>query len=505
MPAEQTADVVVVGAGAAGMYAAIEAKRAGADVLLVDKSLVGRGGATVMAQMTVAAAIGHAEPDDPALHLADTLAGSKGLTNEPLAALLCGDGPRRILETRDMGVTWAADGDVIRQVVAPGHSRRRCCYVDVLATGSSVSRAMRVEVRRLGIRVATNVVVSEVLTGDGGIVRGVVGLDVAGGEPLLVWAPAVVLACGGLTELYARNSASVNMTGDGFGLALAAGAELVDMEMVQFFPIANLAPRAIGLDPIMWDPFRYKLGGRLLNGQREEFVHRYADQADEGTYRATRDVVSYAILKEVEAGRGSPAGGAYLDFTAIPGEEIHAAFPPIVDRLLAQGIDLTASAVEVAPMAHYTIGGVRCGPDMATGGARPLRRRRGRRRRARRQPALRQRHHRGVRLRRGGGRRGRPPRTGPRGARCRRPRHGRRPGRRHRRPAGPGRGGWRQPPLPPPAPQAGDVGDVGPFRTADGLARAGAALAALGTRSPPHRWAAPSGTTSSGRSASSSG
>ncbi len=366
MPAEQTADVVVVGAGAAGMYAAIEAKRAGADVLLVDKSLVGRGGATVMAQMTVAAAIGHAEPDDPALHLADTLAGSKGLTNEPLAALLCGDGPRRILETRDMGVTWAADGDVIRQVVAPGHSRRRCCYVDVLATGSSVSRAMRVEVRRLGIRVATNVVVSEVLTGDGGVVRGVVGLDVAGGEPLTVWAPAVVLACGGLTELYARNSASVNMTGDGFGLALAAGAELVDMEMVQFFPIANLAPRAIGLDPIMWDPFRYKLGGRLLNGQREEFVHRYADVADEGTYRATRDVVSYAILKEVEAGRGSPAGGAYLDFTAIPGEEIHAAFPPIVDRLLAQGIDLTASAVEVAPMAHYTIGGVRCGPDMAT-------------------------------------------------------------------------------------------------------------------------------------------
>lgn len=366
MPAEQTADVVVVGAGAAGMYAAIEAKRAGADVLLVDKSLVGRGGATVMAQMTVAAAIGHAEPDDPELHLADTLAGSKGLTNEPLAALLCRDGPRRILETRDMGVTWAADGEVIRQVVAPGHSRRRCCYVDVLATGSSVSRAMRVEVRRLGIRVATNVAVSEVLTGAGGVVRGVVGLDVAGGEPLTVWAPAVVLACGGLTELYARNSASVNMTGDGFGLALAAGAELVDMEMVQFFPIANLAPRAIGLDPIMWDPFRYKLGGRLLNGRREEFVHRYADEADEGTYRATRDVVSYAILKEVEAGRGSPAGGAYLDFTAIPGEEIHAAFPPIVDRLVAQGIDLTASAVEVAPMAHYTIGGVRCGPDMAT-------------------------------------------------------------------------------------------------------------------------------------------
>lgn len=366
MPVEQQADVVVVGAGAAGMYAAIEATRAGADVLLVDKSLVGRGGATVMAQMTVAAALGHTEPDDPDLHLADTLAGSKGLANEPLAELLCADGPGRILETREMGVAWAADGDVIRQVVAPGHSRRRCCYVDVLATGQSVSRAMRVEIRRLGIQVATNVVVSEVLTSESDGVHGVVGLDLARGEAVTLWAPAVVLACGGLTELYARNSASVNMTGDGYGLALAAGAELVDMEMVQFFPIANLAPRTIGLDPIMWDPFRYKLGGRLLNGAREEFVHRYGDVADEGTYRATRDVVSYAILKEVEAGRGSPAGGAYLDFTDIPADQIHDAFPPVVDRLLQQGIDLTTQAVEVAPMAHYTIGGIRCGRDMTT-------------------------------------------------------------------------------------------------------------------------------------------
>jgi succinate dehydrogenase/fumarate reductase flavoprotein subunit len=364
--ASHRADVVVVGAGAAGMYAAIEAHRAGADVVLVDKSLIGRGGATVMAQMTVAAAVGHAEPDSPELHYADTLASSRGLTDEPLAELLCAEGPRRILETRDMGVDWAADGDRLRQVVAPGHSRRRCCYVDVLATGQSVSRAMRIAIRRAGIRVATNVVVSDVVTGADGEARGVVGLDLAGGEPVVLWAPAVVLACGGLTELYARNSASANMTGDAYGLALAAGADLVDMEMVQFFPIANLAPRAIGLDPIMWDPFRYKLGGRLLNGAREEFVHRYGDTADEGTYRATRDIVSFAILKEVEAGRGSPAGGAYLDFTDIPFEQIHAAFPPVVDKLAAQGIDLTKQAVEVAPMAHYTIGGVRVGPDMAT-------------------------------------------------------------------------------------------------------------------------------------------
>ena len=360
-----SADVIVVGSGAAGMYASLEAQRLGADVILIDKSVLGRGGATVMAQMTVAAALGHAEPDTPDLHFLDTINGSKGLAGESLVELLCVDGPRRVLEARDLGVNWAAEGDRLTQVAAPGHSRRRCCYVDVLATGQSVSRALRVEVRRRSIRVAANVIVTEVLT-SAGQVDGVVGLDLSEGVPVVAWAPAVILACGGLTEMYARNSASVNMTGDAFGLALGAGAELIDMEMIQFFPIAHLAPRLIGLDPIMWDPFRYKLGGRLLNGQHEEFIHRYASTADEGQYRATRDVVSYAILKEVEAGRGSPAGGAYLDFTGIGDDAIHAAFPPVVDRLVSQGIHLNSQAVEVAPMAHYTIGGIRVAPDMAT-------------------------------------------------------------------------------------------------------------------------------------------
>lgn len=361
-----TADVLVVGSGAAGMYAALKAQEAGADVLLLDKSLIGRGGATIMAQMTVAAALGHAEPDTPEEHYADTLASGRGTNDQRLVALLCEDGPRRILETRDMGVDWTMDGDRLAQVHAPGHSKRRCCFVDVLATGPSVSRGMRLQVRKRGIRVLTNVLVTDVVRAADGSVAGVAAQDVAEGRPVELWAPQVVLACGGLTEMFARNSAPVNLTGDAYALALDAGADLLDVEMVQFFPIANLAPRTIGLDPIMWDPFRYKLGGRLLNGLREEFVHRYDDAGDGGNYRATRDVVSYAILREVEEGRGSPHGGAYLDFTDIPMEEIAAAFPGVVDKLLAQGIDLSRQAVEVAPMAHYTIGGVRVDDTMAT-------------------------------------------------------------------------------------------------------------------------------------------
>jgi succinate dehydrogenase / fumarate reductase flavoprotein subunit/fumarate reductase (CoM/CoB) subunit A len=138
------------------------------------------------------------------------------------------------------------------------------------------------------------------------------------------------------------------------------------MEMVQFFPIANLAPRTIGLDPIMWDPFRYVLGGRLTNGLGEEFLERYAGVADEGTYRATRDIVTYGILREVAEGRGSPNGGAFLDFTDLPAERVREAFPAAYDRLMAQGIDLSERAVEVAPTAHYTIGGVAVDLDMRT-------------------------------------------------------------------------------------------------------------------------------------------
>ncbi|HEX5692025.1 MAG TPA: FAD-binding protein, partial [Roseiflexaceae bacterium] len=167
------------------------------------------------------------------------------------------------------------------------------------------------------------------------------------------------------TKLFERNSASANMGGEAYAMALWAGAELVDMEFVQFFPIGHLAPRLVGMDPIMWDPFRYKLGGKLLNGRFEEFIDRYGS-TDFGKYNATRDVAAYAILKEVEAGRGTPHGGAYLDFRHIAAAQLRGAFGPVIDRLLANGIDLTRTPVEVSPIAHYHMGGIRVDANMET-------------------------------------------------------------------------------------------------------------------------------------------
>jgi succinate dehydrogenase/fumarate reductase flavoprotein subunit len=358
-------DVLIIGAGGAGMYAAIEAARRGAEVLLADRSLIGRGGATVMAQMTVAAATGEQTPDHWEHHLKDTLAAGRGLCDERLSQLLCEEGVECIREMDAWGVGWARHDGKLTAVMAPGHDRPRCVYVDFLNTGPAVSRTLRAQViRTSGITRAGDLHIVD-LTVRGGECVGATALHLPTGEWVSIAAKATIIATGGLTRLYRRNSASANMGGDGYALAMRAGAPLVDMEFVQFFPIGHLAPRMIGMDPIMWDPFRYKLGGRLLNGAKEEFTQRYGTTED-GRYVITRDQATYAITKEVQAGRGSPHGGAWLSFRHLPAEKLREAFGPVIDRLAKNGIDLTKNDVEVAPIAHYHMGGVRAEPHMAT-------------------------------------------------------------------------------------------------------------------------------------------
>jgi succinate dehydrogenase / fumarate reductase, flavoprotein subunit len=358
-------DVLVVGAGGAGMYAAIEAARGGMRVLLLDRSLIGRGGATVMAQMTVAVALGSETPDHFSHHLKDTLEAGRGLCDERLAHLLCEDAPACIHEMDSWGVGWARKNGRIAQVTAPGHDRPRCVYVDFLNTGPAVSKTLRSAVNKTAnIHKAGDLMAIDLVRVDGAV-AGAVALHLGSGGPVTIAAKATVIATGGLTRLYRRNSASANMGGDGYALALRAGAPLIDMEFVQFFPIGHLAPRLIGMDPIMWDPFRYKLGGRLLNGRGEEFTSRYGSDED-GRYILTRDLATFAIIKEVEAGRGSPHGGAYLSFQHCSEVALREAFGPVIDRLAANAIDLTKTPIEVAPMAHYHMGGVAADDHMQT-------------------------------------------------------------------------------------------------------------------------------------------
>ena len=358
-------DVLVIGSGGAGMYAALAAAKAGASVNLIDRSLIGRGGATIMAQMTVAVAMGEQCPDHWEHHLADTLNAGRGLCDLELSRLLCEDGPNRIRQMDEWGVGWARENGRMKQAHAPGHDRPRCAYVDFLNTGPAVSLTLRTQLHRQdGIQRVGDVMITDISLHDGQAV-GAEGWHLVSGESVSLRAKAVIIATGGLTRLYARNSASSNMGGDGFALALRAGAELADMEFVQFFPIGHLAPRMIGMDPIMWDPFRYKLGGRLINSEGEEFAERYG-KAESGSYVLTRDHATYAIFKEVEAGRGSPNGGAWLGFDHLPESDLRAAFGPVIDRIAKNGIDLTRDRIEVSPIAHYHMGGIRVNSKMET-------------------------------------------------------------------------------------------------------------------------------------------
>src|ERR1700716_1533530 len=207
-PTHIETDVLVIGSGGSGMYAALEAAKAGAAVVLTDRSLIGRGGATVMAQMTVAAALGEQTPDHWEHHLSDTLAAGRGLCDERLAALLCEDGPRRLREMDDWKVGWAREDGHIKQAQAPGHDRPRCAYVDFLSTGPAVSKTLRTRLKNASdIRLIGGLLIIDI-AGRNGEACGAIALHLPTGRAGTLAAAAVVLATGGLTGLYRRNSAS---------------------------------------------------------------------------------------------------------------------------------------------------------------------------------------------------------------------------------------------------------------------------------------------------------
>src|SRR6516162_4255086 len=359
-------DVLVAGAGAAGLFAAIGAARGSAQVLLIDKNVIGRGGASIMAQMTCAAALGEAEPDSPQLHLEDTIEAGRGLCNENLSALLCEGSPKRIRELECWKVNWARqENGKINQVKAPGHSRRRCVYVDFLSTGAAICAALRNKVsRNPAIRRLSNVSLTDAVVRDGEVI-GAVGFDVATSTPAIIKTRAVVLALGGMPKMFRRTTSPNNLAGEGLGIALRAGARVIDIEFLQFYPNGHLAPRMVGLDPTTWEPTRVKLGGRLLNGKGEEFLHNYGEAQDAG-YSTARDALTYAIYKEVADGRGSPHGGVYLSFQHLDERVLTAALGPVIDIFRRNNIDLTRQPVEVFPIAHYQMGGIEVDGDMAS-------------------------------------------------------------------------------------------------------------------------------------------
>jgi len=381
-------DVLVIGAGGAGLRAAIEAVGAGASVGLVCKSLLGKAH-TVMAEGGVAAALGHVdERDSWQTHFRDTMVGGKMLNNSRMAQLHAQEAPDRVRELERWGAVFdrTRDGRILQRPFG-GHSHPRLAHVGD-RTGLEMIRTLQDRAVASGVSVYMEATITHLATGPAGVTGGF-GYWRADGRPVLFPAKATLLATGGIGKAYEITSNSWEYSGDGHALAYRAGAELIDMEFVQFHPTGMVWPPGVrGL--LVTEAVRGE-GGILRNSLGERFMWKYLPEDRRQEYAATdqearewvealsagrttearrppelstRDNVSRAIYTEVREGRGSPHGGVYLDISYLPADLVRRKLPSMYEQFkeLAD-VDITAGPMEVGPTTHYAMGGVRVNPD----------------------------------------------------------------------------------------------------------------------------------------------
>ncbi|MDS1269814.1 fumarate reductase/succinate dehydrogenase flavoprotein subunit [Lipingzhangella sp. LS1_29] len=394
-------DVVVIGAGGAGLRAAIAAREQGQRTAVISKSLFGKAH-TVMAEGGAAAALANVNPnDDWSVHFRDTIRGGKFLNDPRMAELHAQESPQRVNELEHWGALFdrTTDGRISQRNFG-GHEYARLAHVGD-RTGLEMIRTLQQRVVQLqqedatnhgdpeaGLRVFAETTITELVTdSDSGAVAGAFGYSRESGAYLLFEAPAVVLATGGIGKSFRVTSNSWEYTGDGHALALRAGASLLNMEFVQFHPTGMVWPPSVN-GILVTESVRGD-GGVLLNSQGERFMFSYVPDVFRAQYAETeaeadgwytdpanhrrppellpRDEVARAINAEVKAGRGSPHGGVYLDVASRKSpEEIMRRLPSMHHQFkeLAD-VDITAEAMEVGPTCHYVMGGVQVDADTA--------------------------------------------------------------------------------------------------------------------------------------------
>ncbi|MGN9913257.1 fumarate reductase/succinate dehydrogenase flavoprotein subunit [Phytohabitans sp. LJ34] len=392
-------DVVVIGAGGAGLRAAIEARLAGKKTAIISKSLFGKAH-TVMAEGGAAAAMGNVNSrDNWMVHFRDTMRGGKFLNNFRMAELHAKESPSRIWELETYGALFdrTKDGKISQRNFG-GHEYPRLAHVGD-RTGLELIRTLQQKIVSLQqedkaetgsydsrIRVFAETTITELLL-DGDKVAGAFGYYRESGEFVLFEAPAIVLATGGVGRSYKVTSNSWEYTGDGHALALRAGATLINMEFLQFHPTGMVWPPSVkGI--LVTESVRGD-GGVLKNSAGKRFMFDYVPDVFRKQYAETpeeadrwytdpdnnrrppellpRDEVARAINSEVKEGRGSPAGGVFLDIASrLPAEEVKRRLPSMHHQFKElAGVDITKEPMEVGPTCHYVMGGVEVDPDTA--------------------------------------------------------------------------------------------------------------------------------------------
>lgn len=383
-------DVLVIGAGGAGLRAAIEASAKGLSVGLVCKSLLGKAH-TVMAEGGVAAALGNVDSADGwETHFRDTMMGGKMLNNWRMAQLHAQEAPDRVRELEHWGAVFdrTKNGKILQRAFG-GHTFKRLCHVGD-RTGLEMIRTLQDQGVHQGIKVYMECAISKLLK-DGDTIAGAFGYFRQDGRYVLFKAKAIVLATGGVGRSFPVTSNSWEYTGDGQGLAYEAGADLIDMEFVQFHPTGMVWPP--GVKGILVTEAVRGEGGILRNNKGERFMWKYLPEDRRNEYAAdeeeakrwvdaamkgektndrrppelsTRDNVARAIYTEVKEGRGSPHGGVFLDISYQDSERVKKKLPSMYHQFkeLAD-VDITAGPMEVGPTMHYIMGGIRVDADTA--------------------------------------------------------------------------------------------------------------------------------------------
>jgi succinate dehydrogenase / fumarate reductase, flavoprotein subunit len=353
-------DVLVIGAGGAGLRAAIEALAQGVSVGVVSKSLLGKAH-TVMAEGGIAAAMANVDTqDDWRTHFRDTMRGGKMLNNWRMAQLHAQEAPDRVRELEQWGALFdrTADGNILQRAFG-GHTFKRLCHVGD-RTGLEMIRTLQDRGVHMGFDVYMECTIVRLLI-DGGRCAGALGYWRENGRFVVFKAKSVVIATGGIGKAWPITSNSWEYSGDGMALAFEAGAELMDLEFVQFHPTGMVWPP--GVQGILVTEAVRGEGGILRNKIGERFMEKYDPKRLE---LSTRDVVARSIYTEVKEGRGTEHGGAYLDISHKPAEYVKKKLPSMYHqfRELAD-VDITKGPMEVGPTCHYVMGGIRVDAETA--------------------------------------------------------------------------------------------------------------------------------------------